>query len=275
MSQPAAADFVTISFGDPIPVNDTVSISFGEPIRQTNGFKLADTAESSCPLPPLDSQQSDFGSDLASHMLSVSASGVCTGPPDLRTTGKASSTADESQSFISGSASSTVGAVGEASAIYFDIATLLPPSGSTNSSVTVGFGTEYTLTTTGTLPGEATASILIAANGQVPHSIISSSSLNNGTISGLLFAGDITVNNCPCTVPFEIEGEAGTANDASASFSDPVFFNLPAGWTFVLASQQMSVTEPGSLLAFGSGILVLAFLKHAKRQRGRFKGVNT
>ena len=52
-----------------------------------------------------------------------------------------------------------------------------------------------------------------------------------------------------------MEGSLGGGGSSSGSFHDPFFINLPDGWSYTLASQELvSTPEPGSLALVALGL---------------------
>lgn len=207
---------------------------------------------------------------LSARIITIStgaltASGVCP-------SGKVESatfTATAGPSIVSGSVQS-MNAIASAGAEYEDDVTLLPPPGFTGSGVTFGIIDNATITLNAGNHSYAESSLAlnVPAFSQDINFVANTFLSGNGTFTDLLQTGAMTFVSCPCTTEFSLNGSADANGvSGSASFSDPVSFILPSGWTYTLASQQTSasaVPEGSSLL-----LTLTAFALWKMRSRKR------
>jgi hypothetical protein len=187
---------------------------------------------------------------------------------------------------VSVSASPSLGAsggVGEVGAAYTDTVTLNPPPGFTGSGVTFGVVANYDLEfgfTADTILAVAQIQLSVPGFNQnvstLPVLAPFPGGVGNVSSTGLLQTSDMTFPSCPCTTEFTLGGsaEASGGNGTFASFSDPVSFILPPGWTYTLAYQQQvaaAAPEPNSgiLGLIGLGVLCIAFVHWPIPPHGR------
>lgn len=163
---------------------------------------------------------------------------------------------------VSGSVQASLAGAAVAAANYTDDVTLHPPVGFEGSTVTFGMVANANLQTNFSgLGGLATAVLFFHVLGRDFAFSADTNTSGNGSFSELLQTSDLTLN-APFTTEFQLAGKATVSvadGNGSASFSDPVTFILPPGWTYTLASQQAAsaVPEPGAGSMLGLGILVL------------------
>lgn len=160
---------------------------------------------------------------------------------------------------VSGSAQST-NAIASAGADYQDDVTLLPPAGFTGSGVTFGMLANATVTLNAGRHSyaEGDLTLSVPAFAQDIKFVANTFLSGNGTFTDLLETGSMIFVSCPCTTEFSLNGSADANGvSGSASFSDPVSFILPPGWTYTLASEQTSaVPECPSLLLTLTAVLL-------------------
>jgi hypothetical protein len=163
---------------------------------------------------------------------------------------------------VSGRVQVSLAGAAAVTANYTDDVTLHPPVGFEGSTVTFGMVANANLRTNFSgLGGLATALLFFHVLGRDTVFSADTNTSGNGSFSELLQTFDLTLN-APFTTEFQLAGKAIVTladGNASASFSDPVTFILPPGWTYTLASQQATsaVPEPGAGSMLGLGILVL------------------
>jgi|HubBroStandDraft_1064217.scaffolds.fasta_scaffold00293_23 hypothetical protein len=174
---------------------------------------------------------------------------------------------------VSGNAQASLAGVASIAAVYVDDVTLHPPGGFAGSTVTFGMVANYNLQVDATRGAAAIAdlALYVPQFGQRITEAVDSLTSGNHSFSGLIQTGDMTFNNEPFTTQFELLGDAsasvaGPGASGSASFSDPVSFILPPGWTYTLASQEPSgagptpTPEPSSLALLGLGLASIGFI---------------
>jgi hypothetical protein len=88
------------------------------------------------------------------------------------------------------------------------------------------------------------------------------------TFTGLLQTGSMTFASCPCSAEFILEGGAVASGEdgTSASFSDPISFALPPGWTYTPAQHRAYPRRPKSRC--GCAQRLGQDLKHVSAGRG-------
>ncbi len=222
-------------------------------------------------------QSSIFVKSSTSGILTdqTAVSATCPGSPPFDTSAMAQATAGVGGVFAS---EMTVGggSGGASHSSYMDTITLHPPPGSSDSGVKFGVAANYTLTVGGA-GGPDGALGVAEIDLQVPLFEFSKSGVNgvNGTLPGLLDSGSgFIFAQCPCVFSLTLLAQAAAANGASASASDPLTLELPPGWTYTLASQQVASTpEPGPLFSVGGALLALgAYLLRSMSERPRLPG---
>ena len=166
---------------------------------------------------------------------------------------------------VSGSVQALNSGFGTAAANYTDDVTLHPPAGFTDSTVTFGMLAFYNLQVdVSGEGGSASADLFFHVLGLDFVQGVDAFTSGNGSFSGLLQTPQFTVNvavDGTFTTEFQLAGNAVAGagiGSASASFSDPVTFILPPGWTYTLASQSAvsAVPEPSSLLLSATAVLI-------------------
>ena len=205
---------------------------------------------------------------------SVSSSGVCNTVSGSSVT----STSFARVNGVSGSVTVTgtgdAFGVGEATAVYDDIVNLQPPPGFSGSGVTFGMIANYDVvlgTNSQTIQAAAAMSLSVPLFDQdAATPIFLPVGDGNFTFTGLLQTGSMTFASCPCSAEFILEGGAVASGEdgTSASFSDPVSFVLPPGWTYTLASDASSIPEPGSLVFVLIGLAGVFLGRRRRRTRG-------
>jgi hypothetical protein len=166
---------------------------------------------------------------------------------------------------VSGSATTTsLGTAARSDAESFALVTLLPPAVDFDGSVTVIAGVGYDIVAdsgdSDEGAGVASITISIPTVDDVPLTlpITDSRVVTDGELSGT-FSEEFTILGCPCDFVFDVQGSANASNGGSAGYHDPFFVDLPPGWSYTIASDESpaAAPEPGSLVLFGGGILLL------------------
>jgi hypothetical protein len=230
-----------------------------------NGMASAECGSTQMYNPPM------FLFSLATQLGgSVTSSGVCT----PQSASSVTSTSFARVNGVSGSVTITGtgfgSGAGEVNAGYFDIVNLQPPPGFSGSGVTFGMIANYDVdlaTNSQTLQASAALSLSVPLFDQdAATPLFIPVGDGDHTFTGLLQTASMTFASCPCSAEFILEGGAAASGDdgTSASFSDPVSFVLPPGWTYTLASDASSTPEPGSLVLVVIG-LAAVFLRAALR----------
>ena len=129
------------------------------------------------------------------------------------------------------------GGAGEVTASYDDIVNLQQPPGFNGSGVTFGMIANYDVdlaTNSQTIQAAATLSLSVPLFDQdAATPVFIPVGDGDHTFTGLLQTASMTFASCPCTAEFILEGRAVASGEdgTSASFTDPVSFALPPGWT--------------------------------------------
>lgn len=181
---------------------------------------------------------------------------------------------------VSGQAYATnYGSTASADFAFYDSVTLNSPLINYTGGVDVVAGDNYTLNLAAPAGGNANAFLrytVTTINGApAPPSyqdfILQSSS---GIYTGALNVA-FTILACPCSFEFLVTGHvnaamSGAPGQAFATVHDPLFIDLPPGWTYTLDSQSAgpATPEPSTLLLAGAA-LILAGLAPGVRA-GRF-----
>ena len=153
----------------------------------------------------------------------------------------------------------------DASAKYIDDITLHPPAGFEGSGVSFAIASSYDINVNGG-NGDANGGLTleVPAFAQSKTFFADSKISGNGDFKGMIETGLMIFVKCPCTTEFTLAGEASAGEalgpSASASFSDPLTFVLPEGWTYTLASQETSsaIPEPNTIALISSVLVIFA-----------------
>lgn len=156
------------------------------------------------------------------------------------------------------------GSTASADVAFYDSVTLNSPLINYTGGVNVVAGDTYTLDVAAPSGGSATAFLrynVVEINGNpapanYQDSVTQSSS---GIYTGALSV-DFNIGPCPCSFEFLVTGHvdasmSGAPGNAHATIHDPLFIDLPAGWTYTLASQS-ATPEPSPLLLTAVGMVL-------------------
>jgi hypothetical protein len=171
------------------------------------------------------------------------------------------------------STTDTGGNAGYANAIFFDTYDLDPPSIHYKGGVNVVAGDAYILNISGTqsVPfsgSDASLTYSVTSINGVPiktknlprYTNTVKKGLADGSYSGTLFVS-FKIKACPpgCSFGFMEGGVAEAVGNSSASFTnDAIFIDLPPGWTYTLASQEIiSTPEPATFWLVGVATLLV------------------
>jgi hypothetical protein len=80
-------------------------------------------------------------------------------------------------------------------------------------------------------------------------------------------SGPLTFPKCPCVLEIDGAAAVNVSSGASGTAQDPFTINLPPGWTYTLASQEIAATaEPRGQFLIGSVLaMVCIFLLRRPR----------
>ncbi len=183
---------------------------------------------------------------------------------------------------ISGSASSVNGqnnGAASAAATYLDTVMLKPPSGYTGGGVKVGMTDSYNMDLLGVTQsalGEASVDLAIpvvnALSLPIPP-LDSAYTVENGRYRGELNV-NFSIASCPCSFEFEADGVAEVdGNSMIGDFQDPLAIDVPAGWTYTLASgATLETATPESGTTFeltGLGLVLTGSFRRCWKRKAR------
>jgi hypothetical protein len=227
----------------------------------TFGSSVAAAAGTAC------GRQDSVGPTLLGATGFVDASsGPCTVVGTLGAQGSAVSGASIGIHWdVSGQAFATnYGSSANADVVFFDTVTLNSPLIHYTGGVNVIAGDTYTLNVTAPDGGGATAFLryqVVEINGNpAPASYQDSvTQTSSGLYKGALRV-DFNIGPCPCSFEFSVIGHvnadlSGVPGNASATFHDPLYIDLPPGWTYTLASDS-AIPEPSPLLPTAIALVV-------------------
>jgi hypothetical protein len=251
-----------------------IAVTLIPPASATSiGLSVSGTATATCGTTQTYNTTSNYSSPPPLNIQlpgSATSAGVCTPLSASSVTSMSLAQVNGVSGSVTITGSGFAGGVGEDVAAYTDIVNLQPPPGFTGSGVTFGMIANYEVDLgvnpqTVQAAGSVSLSVpLFDQTASTPMFLPVGSGAF--TFTGLLQTGSMTFVSCPCSAEFILDGGvvASGEDGTSASFSDPVSFMLPPGWTYTLASSESVVPEPGSLVLVVIG-LAAVFLGRASR----------
>lgn len=161
-----------------------------------------------------------------------------------------------------------LGAHALGSVTFREILTVDPPIGFGFVDGTTGLKAHYKLTMDGPGPSPSDAGAVQLISNDL-NVFQNAQLLQNGSASGVLDSGTKFVSHCPCSFEVDVIIAVNASNGTMITASDPITVDVPDGWTYSWASDDLlsAVPEPGMFIPIASALIVGVVWFHRRRNR--------